>query len=242
MSSRAPPGYLSPPGQIQENVDAGPYTFQVKVDESAKCYADNLNKLYINIDSPCVIQMFTLKPPIVACNIRITLRFGNPVHENEIVTRCVQHSLADNSTAENEIANHIIRCESNSAIYLKNPVTKEYEVLVPYVHPSGIQWLNLKICKAPLRDMLKENPENTSSERDTTTNSEKEVTKGKYIIYVRIFLFSEKLHRFLLFYFSFSSHFLLYGVELGMNDVNHIIVELDGKLKLVNLILGNLDT
>ncbi|KAG1678070.1 hypothetical protein GQR58_013612 [Nymphon striatum] len=48
------------------NVDAGPYTFQVKVDESAKCYADNLNKLYTNIDSPCVIQMFTLKPPIVA--------------------------------------------------------------------------------------------------------------------------------------------------------------------------------
>ncbi|KAG1678067.1 Tumor protein 63 [Nymphon striatum] len=136
--------------------------------------------------------------------------------------RCVQHSLADNSTAENEIANHIIRCESNSAIYLKNPVTKEYEVLVPYIHPSdgesypryifkfmclsscvggtnkrpvkmvfileqannnrvlGIQWLNLKICKAPLRDMLKENPENTSSERDTTTNSEKESCVMQY--------------------------------------------------------------
>ncbi|GAB6021504.1 Tumor protein 63 [Chamberlinius hualienensis] len=101
-------------------------------------YSDILDKLYINICVPCIIEFQVNENLPLGCSIRAMVMYEKPEHISTVVKRCRNHSSPENNYNTNfSHVEHFIRCESEDTQYIIDPVSGRQSILVPYINPSA---------------------------------------------------------------------------------------------------------
>ncbi|XP_035215260.1 cellular tumor antigen p53-like isoform X2 [Stegodyphus dumicola] len=144
------PYYTSSSLPATENFP-GNYSFSVGFRSQEKntkgvtwTYSEIKDKLYVSKDTPCPIN-FSTNTVLHGAFIRAMALFSSPDNANNIVTRCVTHSMEEISKGIFE-AEHLVRCESNMALYQVDPA-KRHSVTVPFENPPAGQLFSTYIYK-----------------------------------------------------------------------------------------------
>ncbi|GIY69527.1 tumor protein 63 [Caerostris extrusa] len=110
-------------------------------------YSTTQNKLYIKKDVSCPFSFFTNSMMPKNVFIRAMAVYTSPEHASEVVTRCITHcSLEVPYRVDTE---HLVRCESNQAMYQVDPETKRQCVIVPFENPPVGQNFSTYLYKFP---------------------------------------------------------------------------------------------
>jgi len=129
------------PSVITNEEYAGPLNFEVMIDphhsKTPWVYSAVLNKIFIGMSNPFPID-FKWSGDIKNLFVRATPLFSLAQFAQDLVTRCMTHSMPTDTSNRNvseEIRDHVIRCQSPSAIYSGS---KEAKIHLNVVVPLGI--------------------------------------------------------------------------------------------------------
>lgn len=125
------------PGPHGFSVSFGP---QTAIPNKGKgwIYSENLNKLFVNIDTQCKLRFKVETYPGEAelPVIRAMPIFTKDEHLQDVVKRCHHHtSLAQKKGVV--APEHFVRCENPSACYDMDLLTKRQSVIVPFDRPQA---------------------------------------------------------------------------------------------------------